>query len=243
MTEGLARQCQSDGQLAALICFELGRMIAEREASRGGTDPDTLPPLETTVGNDVRGTFGDVDGMHVYEMTRYEQKLNRAREAREKAEQTGGATEIEPRAYRAVLEPYAFGELLQWFAWDAFSGLALLAAGGLTAGEAFGGPLKRSDLPRLGASVALGGILAPLLLLAGLREVAAYQGSLLLNLEAVFTALLAWIVFRENVDRRIAFGMLAIVGGGIVLSWEGHAAWGGDREMRGRGDEGNVQGA
>jgi predicted Zn-dependent protease len=49
-----------------------------------------------------------------------------AQEARKKAEQTGGATEIEPRAYRAVLEPYAFGELLQWFSWDAFSGLALI---------------------------------------------------------------------------------------------------------------------
>jgi PmbA protein len=49
-----------------------------------------------------------------------------ASEAREKAEQTRGASEIEPHAYRAVLEPYAFGELLQWFSWDAFGGLALI---------------------------------------------------------------------------------------------------------------------
>jgi drug/metabolite transporter (DMT)-like permease len=47
----------------------------------------------------------------------------------------------------------------------------------------------------------------------------AARASLLLNGEAVFTALLAWIVFRENVDRRIAAGMLAIVAGGVVLAW------------------------
>ncbi|HSV44944.1 MAG TPA: EamA family transporter, partial [Ramlibacter sp.] len=35
------------------------------------------------------------------------------------------------------------------------------------------------------------------------------------------TALLAWCVFRENVDRRIALGMLAIVAGAGVLSWPG----------------------
>ena len=43
--------------------------------------------------------------------------------------------------------------------------------------------------------------------------------SLLLNAEGVFTALLAWIVFRENVDRRIALGMLAIAAGAVLLSW------------------------
>ena len=42
--------------------------------------------------------------------------------------------------------------------------------------------------------------------------------SLLLNAEGVFTALLAWFVFRENFDRRIALGMVLIVAGAIVLS-------------------------
>lgn len=42
--------------------------------------------------------------------------------------------------------------------------------------------------------------------------------SLLLNAEAVFTATLAWFVFRENFDRRIALGMVAIVAGAVVLS-------------------------
>ena len=105
-----------------------------------------------------------------------------------------------------------------------FSGLALLAAGGLTAGEAFGGPLKRSDLPRLGASVALGGILAPLLLLAGLREVAAYQGSLLLNLEAVFTVVCGLLIGGERLGWRGAAGALGIVLAGVGVSMRGAPA-------------------
>ena len=35
----------------------------------------------------------------------------------------------------------------------------------------------------------------------------------------MFTALLAWFVFDENFDRRIAAGMVLIVVGGLVLSW------------------------
>jgi predicted Zn-dependent protease len=48
------------------------------------------------------------------------------REASETAERTRGAAALEPGRYAAVLEPYALGELLQWFAWDSFSGLGLL---------------------------------------------------------------------------------------------------------------------
>lgn len=53
----------------------------------------------------------------------------------------------------------------------------------------------------------------------GLTSTPASSASLLLNLEAVFTALLAWFLFRENFDRRIALGMFAIVLGGMVLAW------------------------
>ena len=49
-----------------------------------------------------------------------------AREAAEKAERTRGAQELDPGTYRAVLEPYALGELLQWFSYSAFNALALL---------------------------------------------------------------------------------------------------------------------
>ncbi len=55
----------------------------------------------------------------------------------------------------------------------------------------------------------------------GLARTPASTSSLLLNLEGVLTAALAWFVFRENFDRRIAAGMLAIVAGGVLLSWGG----------------------
>ena len=69
----------------------------------------------------------------------------------------------------------------------------------------------------LGAILA-GGVLGPFLLMHGLRTTDAASASLILNLEGVFTALLAWFVFKENFDRRIALGMAAIVAGGVVLS-------------------------
>jgi drug/metabolite transporter (DMT)-like permease len=53
----------------------------------------------------------------------------------------------------------------------------------------------------------------------GLALTAGSTASLLLNLETVFTALLAWIVFRENVDRRVFLGMICIVAAGVLLSW------------------------
>src|SRR5919199_1264431 len=88
-------------------------------------------------------------------------------------------------------------------------------------------PLARGDLPWLGGAIAFGGVVGPLLLMLGLQRTPAASASLLLNLEGVFTALLAWFVFHENFDRRIALGMLAIVAGGVVLSWEGDARVGG----------------
>ena len=60
--------------------------------------------------------------------------------------------------------------------------------------------------PWLVGAVALGGVAGPVLLLSGFRETPAAVASLLLNLEGVFTAHLAWFVFRENFDRRIALG-------------------------------------
>jgi PmbA protein len=58
-----------------------------------------------------------------------------AREAVDTAKRTRGASELEPGAYRAVLETYAIGELLQYFAFDAFSGLALLEERSYLAGR------------------------------------------------------------------------------------------------------------
>jgi drug/metabolite transporter (DMT)-like permease len=63
-----------------------------------------------------------------------------------------------------------------------------------------------------------GGALGPYLLMSGLFKIDSASASLTLNLEGVFTALLAWFVFKENFDRRILLGMALIVAGGAVLS-------------------------
>jgi drug/metabolite transporter (DMT)-like permease len=78
--------------------------------------------------------------------------------------------------------------------------------------------LARGEYLPLGGAILFGGILGPVLLMVGLVNMPASGASLLLNAEGVFTALLAWFVFKENFDRRIALGMLAIVAGATVLS-------------------------
>ena len=84
---------------------------------------------------------------------------------------------------------------------------------------------ERAVLPQglqwlwLGGAVMAGGVVGPVLLMLGLQNFPAADASLLLNSEGVLTALLAWFVFKENFDRRIALGMLAIVAGGLCLSW------------------------
>ncbi len=79
-------------------------------------------------------------------------------------------------------------------------------------------PLTRADLPWLGGAILAGGIAAPVLLLLGLLHTPASAASLLLNLEAVATAGIAWLVFRENVDARVGTGFACILLGGILLS-------------------------
>jgi drug/metabolite transporter (DMT)-like permease len=85
--------------------------------------------------------------------------------------------------------------------------------------------LTRRDLPWLAGAIGAGGVVGPVLLMLGLVQLPAANASLLLNLEGVFTALLAWFVFRENFDRRIALGMLLIVAGGVLLSSPTAAGW------------------
>ena len=89
---------------------------------------------------------------------------------------------------------------------------------GVGASEA---PLRRADIPWLIAIVAFGGVIGPLLLMLGLARTSAASGSLLLNLEGLATMAIAWIVFRENVDRRLLLGAASILAGAAVLSWQG----------------------
>ena len=68
-------------------------------------------------------------------------------------------------------------------------------------------------------------MIAPVLLMTGLAHTSAASASLLLNFEVVFSVLLAWFVFKENFDSRIAAGMALIAAGGVLLSWSGEAGW------------------
>ncbi len=84
--------------------------------------------------------------------------------------------------------------------------------------------LQRSDMPRLALVILAGGIGGPVLLMFGLAQTDAASASLLLNLEGLATMGIAWLVFRENVDRRLLIGAFAILAGAVLLSWQGGAA-------------------
>ena len=81
--------------------------------------------------------------------------------------------------------------------------------------------LGKADLPWLSTAIVAGGIVGPVLLMVGLTRSDASAASLLLTLEGVATALMAWFIFHENFDRRIALGMASLVAGAAVLSWTG----------------------
>ena len=84
--------------------------------------------------------------------------------------------------------------------------------------------LQKAELPWLAGAIAAGGVAGPALLMLGLSSTPAATSALLLNLEGVLTAVIAWVIFRENVDLQVFLGMVAIVAGGAVLSWHPGAA-------------------
>jgi drug/metabolite transporter (DMT)-like permease len=78
------------------------------------------------------------------------------------------------------------------------------------------------DYKLLASATLFGGILGPALLMFGLIKTQAATASLLLNLESLFTALIAWIFIKEHTDKRLIFGMLLILIGSIILVWQRH---------------------
>lgn len=108
------------------------------------------------------------------------------------------------------------------------TGLAIVHAARRMFGDGAGeASLARADLPWLALVILSGGAIAPVLLMAGLATTPASTASLLLNLEGLATLAIAWLVFRENVDRRLLIGAAAILGGAALLSWRGGPADGG----------------
>ncbi|QPF73080.1 DMT family transporter [Roseateles sp. DAIF2] len=104
-----------------------------------------------------------------------------------------------------------------------FSTAALLYAGAALVGGLLRRPaerearLLRSDLPRLLAVAGFGAVIAPVAMAWGLQRSSATGASLMLTLEALFTALLAWKLYGETMDRRVWGAVLLLLAGGITL--------------------------
>ncbi len=101
-------------------------------------------------------------------------------------------------------------------------GLAVVTLGRRAIGKPTSeAPLVRRDWGWMALVILSGGVAGPLLLMLGLTTTPASSAALLLNLEGLATMALAWAVFRENVDRRLLLGALAILAGAVILSWQG----------------------
>ena len=89
---------------------------------------------------------------------------------------------------------------------------------GASQGEA---QLRRSDILWLAVTIGAGGIVGPLLLMFGLSRTTASSAALLLNMEGLATMAIAWVVFHENVDRKLILGAFGNLAGAVLLSWDG----------------------
>src|SRR3569833_3119415 len=117
-----------------------------------------------------------------------------------------------------AISPWLLAGILYVGAGLGLAATRLLAGRVLPATEA---PLRRSDMPWLMGVLLFGGVLGPVLLMLGLSMTSASSASLLLNAEGLATMVIAWVVFRENVDQRLLVGAGAILLGTLVLSWSG----------------------
>ena len=80
--------------------------------------------------------------------------------------------------------------------------------------------LKREDYPWLIGAIVSGGVLAPICLMYGLSQISGFTTSLLLNLEGIFTAIIAVIFFRENAGKRLWLALICMTVAGVFLTWD-----------------------
>jgi drug/metabolite transporter (DMT)-like permease len=132
-----------------------------------------------------------------------------------------GASTPAAKLLLGVMHPAVLAGLLYCGAGIGGALLRQLPAGILRSADAAEGTLRRADVPWLAGAIAAGGVLGPILLMFGLASTDAATASLLLTLEGAATVLLAWFVFQENFDRRIALGMVLLLLGAAILSWSG----------------------
>ena len=120
----------------------------------------------------------------------------------------------------ARIDPLMMAGLLYFGAGVGLAGLIALRRAFGTVSET---PLQRQDFGWMALVVLFGGIGGPVFLMVGLAQSSAASASLLLNLEGLATMAIAWLVFRENVDRRLLLGAAAILAGAVLLTWQGAA--------------------
>jgi drug/metabolite transporter (DMT)-like permease len=101
-----------------------------------------------------------------------------------------------------------------------YAGAALVSA---LSGARSDAPLRGHDWKLLAFVALLGAVAAPIALAWGLQHASGVAASLLLSLEAVFTVLLARIVWHEPVGGRVALAVMALVAGGAVLVARGRS--------------------
>ncbi len=83
-----------------------------------------------------------------------------------------------------------------------------------------GSPLIRRDVPWLAGATVSGGIIAPICLMTGLTLATGFTASLLLNLEGLATAVIAYLFFRENLGWRFGVAVGCMTAAGILVSWD-----------------------
>ena len=105
----------------------------------------------------------------------------------------------------------------------AFTTAALLYAGAAVVGALLRRRVEHearvvsADVPRLLAMAAVGAVVGPVALAWGLQRTSGTSASLMLTLEALFTAVLAWRIYRESMGRRVWAAMLLLLAGGSLL--------------------------
>jgi drug/metabolite transporter (DMT)-like permease len=115
-----------------------------------------------------------------------------------------------------TLGPLSTAALL--YAGAALSSL-LRRPGAARAGSSF----VRADGPWLLGVALAGGAIAPSALVWGLSRIGATSASLLLNLEAFFTVLLARVVYRESIGRRVGLALVLMAAAGATLTLDGRS--------------------
>jgi drug/metabolite transporter (DMT)-like permease len=129
-----------------------------------------------------------------------------------------GATPPLSKLFLEAVDPFMLAGLLYLGTGVGLAGIRLLRGAAAGAHEA---RLRREDIPWLALAIGMGGVVGPVLLMFGLTLNTASGSALLLNLESLATMAIAWLVYSENVDRRLLFGAIAILAGAVLLSWNG----------------------